>query len=50
MFIGWVYDRWETIDGQPGSPLKPMGVARKQFMDGIMIELIEIAMSFIRNR
>ena len=50
MFIGWVYDRWETSDGQPGSPLKTMGEARKQFMDSIMIELIEIAMGFNRNR
>ena len=50
MFIGWVYDRWETIDGKPDSPLKEAGTARKRFMDGIMIELIETAMSHNRKR
>lgn len=50
MFVGWVYDRWETIDGSPDSPLREMGLDRKNFMDGIMIELIEIAMAHNKNR
>jgi hypothetical protein len=50
MFIGWVYDRWETIDRSPDSPLKEMGLERKNYMDGIMIELIEIAMAHNQNR
>jgi hypothetical protein len=45
MFIGWVYDRWATADGLPESPLKDAGLARKRFMDSIMIDLIEIAIS-----
>jgi hypothetical protein len=45
MFLGWVYDRWETIDGKPDSPLREAGIARKQFMERIMIELIETAIS-----
>jgi hypothetical protein len=49
MFIGWVYNRWETIDGSPISPLRDAGIARKKFMDGIMIDLIEAAMTLNKN-
>jgi hypothetical protein len=50
MFIGWVYDRWETIDGLSDSPLTDFGTDRKKFMDGIMIDLIEAAISHNKNR
>ena len=40
MFIGWVYQEWETIDGI----LTADGQARKAFMDRIMLSLIEDAM------
>ena len=49
MFIGWVYDRWETIDGLPDSPLRETGTARKRFMTDIMIDLIEAIINFNRN-
>ena len=45
MFIGWVYDRWATIDGLPDSPLREAGHDRKNFMDSIMIDLIREAMA-----
>jgi hypothetical protein len=50
MFIGWVYDHWQTIDGSPDSPLTEFGLARKKFMDDIMIDLIQAAMTFNKNR
>ena len=50
MFIGWVYDHWQTIDGSPDSPLTDAGIARKKFMDDIMIDLIEAAISHNKNQ
>jgi hypothetical protein len=49
MFIGWVYKRWETVDGSPDSKLRQEGIARKRFMDSIMIDLIEVAMDHNKN-
>jgi hypothetical protein len=49
MFIGWVYDRWQTIDGLPNSPLREVGYARKRFMDSIMIDLIRAAIAHNKN-
>ena len=51
MFIGWVYDRWETLDASsPNGPLTEFGLARKKFMDDIMMDLIEAAISHNKNR
>ena len=49
MFIGWVYDRWETVDGLPESALRETGIARKRFMDGIMIDLLEPCINLNRT-
>jgi hypothetical protein len=49
MFIGWVYDRWETLDGLPDSPLRETGMARKRFMADIMIDLLEAIINHNRN-
>jgi len=50
MFIGWVYDRWQLkntnlLDG----PLTDAGTARKKFMDDIMVDLIDAAMTHNKN-
>jgi hypothetical protein len=50
MVIGWVYERWQTMDGSPNTPFTEAGTARKRFMDDIMIELIQSAITFNKGR
>jgi hypothetical protein len=45
MFIGWVYDRWRTNLRRRDDRLTQFGADRKSFMDDIMIDLLQAAIS-----
>jgi hypothetical protein len=49
MFIGWVYDRWQPINNLPDGLLTDAATARKKFMDDIMVDLIQAAISHNNN-